>query len=36
MLIAPDGRVLAAKYGRHANDQWEVDELLQLASSTNR
>jgi peroxiredoxin len=35
-LIGPDGRVLAAKYGRHANDQWEVDELLQLASSTHR
>jgi peroxiredoxin len=35
-LIGADGRVLAAKYGRHANDQWEVDELLQLASSTNR
>jgi RNA polymerase sigma factor (sigma-70 family) len=30
-LIAPDGRVLAAKYGRHANDQWSVDDLLQLA-----
>jgi peroxiredoxin len=35
-LIGPDGRVLAAKYGRHANDQWEVDELLQLAESINR
>jgi peroxiredoxin len=30
-LIGPDGQVLAAKYGRHANDQWSVDELLQLA-----
>lgn len=30
-LIAPDGRVLAVKYGRHANDQWSVDELLHLA-----
>ncbi|HVV13173.1 peroxiredoxin-like family protein [Amycolatopsis sp.] len=30
-LIAPDGRVLAAKYGEHANDQWPVDELLALA-----
>lgn len=29
-LIAPDGRVLAAKYGRHANDQWSVDEMLAL------
>jgi peroxiredoxin len=34
-LLGPDGRVLAAKYGRHANDHWEVDELLQLAESTN-
>lgn len=29
-LIAPDGRVLAAKYGEHAYDQWSVDELLEL------
>lgn len=34
-LLAADGRVLAAKYGRHANDHWEVDELLRLAASTN-
>jgi hypothetical protein len=27
-LIAPDGRLLAAKHGRHADDQWSVDELL--------
>ncbi|MFR9768745.1 peroxiredoxin-like family protein [Nocardia sp. SC052] len=27
-LIGEDGRVLAAKYGRHAFDQWTVDELL--------
>ncbi|MDA2809530.1 peroxiredoxin-like family protein [Nocardiopsis sp. RSe5-2] len=27
-LIAPDGRILAAKYGAHANDQWSVDEVL--------
>jgi peroxiredoxin len=32
-LIAPDGRVVAAKYGKHADDQWSVDELLNLASS---
>ncbi|WP_078901840.1 peroxiredoxin-like family protein [Actinacidiphila yeochonensis] len=31
-LIAPDGRVLAAKYGEHAYDQWPVDELLALAA----
>lgn len=30
-LIAPDGRVLASKYGRHADDQWSVDEVLALA-----
>ncbi|MDL4813973.1 peroxiredoxin-like family protein [Actinomadura opuntiae] len=31
-LIGPDGRVLAAKYGEHAYDQWSVDELLALAA----
>jgi peroxiredoxin len=35
-LIAPDGLVLAAKYGKHASDQWSVDELLELARSHNR
>ncbi|NIJ11103.1 peroxiredoxin [Saccharomonospora amisosensis] len=30
-LIAPGGRVLAAKYGKHAYDQWSVDELLSHA-----
>ena len=30
-LIAQDGRVLAAKYGQHAYDQWTVDEMLTLA-----
>jgi len=30
-LIAPDGRVLAAHYGRHADDQWSLDELLSMA-----
>lgn len=30
-LIAPDGRVLACKYGRHVDDHWSVDELLELA-----
>ncbi|WP_194831858.1 peroxiredoxin-like family protein [Nocardia sp. XZ_19_369] len=30
-LIAPDGRVLAAKHGVHVDDQWSVDELLALA-----
>lgn len=30
-LIASDGRVQAVKYGRDANDQWSIDELLALA-----
>ena len=30
-LIEPDGRVRAARYGRHASDHCSVDELLQLA-----
>jgi AhpC/TSA antioxidant enzyme len=33
ILISPQGRVLAAKYGRHAYDQWSVDELLEQARS---
>jgi peroxiredoxin len=37
-LIAGDGRVMASKYGQHADDQWTVDELLSLArtASTRR
>jgi len=35
-LIAPDGRVLAAKYGKYASDQWSVDELLDLAKLHSR
>jgi peroxiredoxin len=30
-LIAPDGRIVASHYGRHAYDQWSVDDLLRLA-----
>jgi peroxiredoxin len=30
-LIAPDGRITALKYGKHAHDQWTVDELLDHA-----
>jgi hypothetical protein len=30
-LIAPDGTVLACKYGVHAYDQWSGDDLLTLA-----
>jgi peroxiredoxin len=33
-LFDTSGRVLACKYGAHADDQWSVDELLALAAST--
>jgi peroxiredoxin len=33
-LIAPGGRVLAAKYGQHASDHWPVDELLRIAGAS--
>jgi peroxiredoxin len=33
LLIDAHGRVVAAKYGTHASDQWTVDELLDLASA---
>lgn len=29
-LVDAQGRVRACKYGRHADDQWSVDELLRL------
>jgi len=32
-LIDPDGRVLAAHYGRHADDQWSLDELLSMVKA---
>lgn len=32
-LIAPDGRLVACKYGEHADDQWSVDEMLSLTRS---
>ncbi len=35
-LVAPDGVVLARKYGEHADDQWSVDDLLTLARDTAR
>jgi hypothetical protein len=31
-LVAPDGRVVAVKYGVHADDQWSFDEVLALAA----
>lgn len=33
-LIAPGGRLAAAKYGEHAADHWSVDDLLSLAAQT--
>ncbi|HET9407314.1 MAG TPA: peroxiredoxin-like family protein [Candidatus Sulfotelmatobacter sp.] len=30
-LVAPDGRIKAAHYGKHAYDQWPVETLLDLA-----
>ena len=34
-LVASDGRILAAKYGLHAYDQWSVDELVRLTATKN-
>jgi peroxiredoxin len=33
LLLDPSGKVLAVKYGAHADDQWSVDELLVLAGT---
>lgn len=35
-LVDPSGRVLAAKYGEHANDQWSVDDLLAHTRAAGR
>lgn len=35
LLIAPDGRIAALKYGRHAYDQWTVDELLDVTRAAS-
>ncbi|WP_137989160.1 peroxiredoxin-like family protein [Streptomyces vilmorinianum] len=32
-LIGTDGRIVAAKYGEHLDDQWSVDELLTRAAA---
>jgi peroxiredoxin len=32
-LLGPDGTILALKYGRHAYDQWSVQELLDIAAA---
>lgn len=35
-LIDSQGKIAAVKYGKHANDQWELDELLfQVNESSN-
>lgn len=31
LIAVWNGVIVAVKYGRHANDQWSVDELLRLA-----
>lgn len=35
-LVGRDGRVIACKYGKHADDQWSVDDLLALARPAAR
>lgn len=35
-LIDPQGRIVASYRGRHADDQWSVDELLQLVELYRR
>jgi hypothetical protein len=32
LLIDPAGRVVALRFGRHADDQWSVDDLLPEAA----
>lgn len=36
ILLDSDATVIDAKYGRHAADQWSVDELLQRAGVRHR
>jgi hypothetical protein len=31
-LIASDGRVIASHYGEYVDDQWSVDDVLELAA----
>lgn len=35
-LISPTGQVLAVKYGKHADDQWSVEEIIALAGDAPR
>ena len=32
LLVAPDGTVVATRYGAHVDDQWTVDELLAVVA----
>ena len=34
-LVAPHGRIIAVKYGVHADDQWSIDELLALVEGAS-
>jgi peroxiredoxin len=34
-LVAPHGKILAVKYGSHADDQWSTDELLALVAGAS-
>jgi peroxiredoxin len=36
VLIDADGRVVSVKYGKHAYDQWSVDDLLAMAPRVTR
>jgi len=36
LLIGPDGRVVAARYGDHAADHWSVEDLLREARRPRR
>lgn len=33
ILLAPDGRVVAARYGAHVDDHWSVEDVLALRGS---
>lgn len=35
-LIEPDGRIRAAHYGRHADDNWDAGTILDLAGRNTR
>ncbi|MCG8672489.1 MAG: AhpC/TSA family protein [Pseudomonadales bacterium] len=34
-LIDSEGKIIALKYGKHADDQWSIEELLNLAAKQN-